>query len=83
MSTAMAVVDSKAMVPATAEDTAFAKHVLARMPMCGHWSESVVAVEALPLPPINSRGSRDSEGWTAVYEITVQPGKNTAVPSVY
>ncbi|BEI80784.1 hypothetical protein CcaverHIS002_0113130 [Cutaneotrichosporon cavernicola] len=65
---------SKRMIPATEADTAHTRKILLRMPFAGDmFAPHVRAIEAEPIPPINSRGGRDVEGWTAVYEAIVQP----------
>ncbi|BEJ18244.1 hypothetical protein CspHIS471_0705210 [Cutaneotrichosporon sp. HIS471] len=65
---------TRAMVPAVEEDTVLLKRWLRRMPFAGEtFASSCRAIEAEPLPPINTRGGRDAEGWTAVYEVTVKP----------
>lgn len=66
---------SKTMVPATEADTARVQRHLARMPFVGaQFAPHFRAVSAMPMPPLNERGGRDAEGWTAVYEAIVQPG---------
>ncbi|RSH80403.1 uncharacterized protein EHS24_008980 [Apiotrichum porosum] len=65
---------SKTMVPATEADTARVQRHLARMPFVGaQFAPHFRAVSAMPMPPLNQRGGRDAEGWTAVYEAIVQP----------
>lgn len=65
---------TRAMLPATEEDTVLLARWLRRMPFAGDtFASSCLALEAEPLPPINAKGGRDAEGWTAVYEVTVKP----------
>jgi hypothetical protein len=62
-------------IPATEEDTIAVQRRISRMPFVGKMmGPHFKAVEADPMPPINARGGRDVEGWTAIYEATVQPG---------
>lgn len=66
------------MVPATPKDQERLQRTLASMPFAGGtFAPFVTALEAEPLPPINAKGGRDAEGWTAVYEAVVQPGACT------
>lgn len=70
--------DSRAreMLPATEEDTVLLHRWLRRMPFAGEtFASSCKALEAEPLPPINAKGGREAEGWTAVYEVTVKDGE--------
>ncbi|KLT45737.1 hypothetical protein CC85DRAFT_282368 [Cutaneotrichosporon oleaginosum] len=65
---------TRTMVPAVEEDTVLLARWLRRMPFAGDtFASSCRAIEAEPLPPINAKGGRDAEGWTAVYEVTVKP----------
>jgi hypothetical protein len=65
-----------ARIPATEADTIDVRRRLLRMPFAGAaFAPYFSAVEADPLPPINARGGRDVEGWTAVYEAVVQDGE--------
>lgn len=67
-----------ARIPATEADTTDVQRRLRRMPFAGEMmAPHVRAVEADPLPPVNARGGRDVEGWTAVYEATVQDGEDS------
>lgn len=67
---------SKRMIPATDADTEHVRRILLRMPFAGEmFAPHIRAIEAEPLPPINARGGRDVEGWTAVYEAIVQPSE--------
>lgn len=67
---------TRAFVPATEEDTELLNRWLYRMPFAGDtFATGCRAVEAEPLPPVNERGGRDAEGWTAVYEATVKEGE--------
>lgn len=64
------------LVAPSAEDHANVKLILSRMP----FASTIIAphvrlVGQQPLPEINARGGRDVEGWTAIYEAVVQPGK--------
>jgi hypothetical protein len=69
---------SKRMIPANDADTEHVRKILRRMPFAGDmFAPYVRAVEAEPIPPVNSRGGRDVEGWTAVYEAIVQPSEST------
>lgn len=63
----------RTLVPATDEDNAHLRFFFRAMPFAGAIFEPHCrAVEAEPLPPLNARGGRDAEGWTAVYEAIVQ-----------
>lgn len=74
---------SKAMIPAVDADTEAVRKILLRMPFAGEqFAPYVRAIEAEPLPPINARGGRDVEGWTAVYEAIVQPSESALVRCV-
>jgi hypothetical protein len=65
---------TRSMIPAVEEDTVLLKRWLRRMPFAGDtFASSCRAIEAEPLPPVNAKGGRDAEGWTAVYEVTVKP----------
>jgi len=70
-----------ARIQATEADTRDVQRRLARMPFAGSiFAPHVKAVEYDPLPPINARGGRDVEGWTAVYEAVIQEGTCEAEP---
>lgn len=63
------------LVAASEADQESVRHILGRMP----FASTIIAphvrlVGQQPLPPVNSRGGRDVEGWKAVYEAVVQPG---------
>lgn len=67
---------TRTMLPATEEDTVLLHRWLRRMPFAGEtFATGCRALEAEPLPPVNAKGGREAEGWTAVYEVTVKAGE--------
>lgn len=60
---------------ATAEEQAFSNGFLAAMPYCPNMHEHIRLTQCSEMPPVNAKGGRDVEGWEAVFEADVQPGR--------